>query len=75
MMEKAVLAWWLRQRTTARRAWICERLSMGEVSAVTRAIRLVKSGQHAKAKQMVNRLMKLSVTKLFGVVKFAELAS
>jgi REP element-mobilizing transposase RayT len=60
MMEKAVLAWWLRQRTTARRPWICERLSMGEVSAVTRAIRLVKSGQHAKAKRMVNRLMKLS---------------
>src|ERR1043165_5129272 len=30
----------LRQRRAARREWMCERLCMGEVSAVTRAIRL-----------------------------------
>jgi hypothetical protein len=60
MVEKRVLAWWLRQRTTAGRQWVCERLWMGEVSAVTRAIRMVKSGRDRKVEQLKNRLVKLS---------------
>ena len=60
MAEKKVLAWWLRQQTTAGRQWVCEQLWMGEVSAVTRAIRMVKSGRDRKVEQLKHRLEKLS---------------
>lgn len=60
MVEKQVLAFWLRRRTTAGRRWICERLSMGEVSAVTRAMQTVKQGRDANIERMIKRLEKLS---------------
>ena len=59
MAEKRVLAWWLRQRTTAGRHWICERLWMGEVSAVTRAIRSVREGRDGKMESMKRKLAKI----------------
>jgi len=55
-MEKRVLAWWLRQRTTAGRQWLCDRLQIGEVSAVTRAIRAVQSGSEPEMENMKQRL-------------------
>ena len=59
-LEKQVLAGWLRQRTAIRREWLCERLCMGEVSAVTRAMRVFKSGRDAKVERMKKRLEELS---------------
>ena len=44
---KKALARWLRQQTTAGREWVGERLCMGEVSAVTRSIRIFRSGRDA----------------------------
>lgn len=39
--EKAILAWYLRKHTTVSRAWIAERLVMGDESRITKAVRLV----------------------------------
>ena len=58
--EKKALAGWLRQRTTAGRQWVCERLCMGEVSAVTRAMGIFKSGRDAKVERMKKKLEELS---------------
>ena len=41
--EKQVLAWWLRKRTVVSRKWISQRLNMGDVSRVTRAISVVNA--------------------------------
>jgi hypothetical protein len=60
MLKKQVLAWWLRQRTTVGRQWVCERLGMGEVSSVTRAMRAVRNGRDAKLARMMKCLEKLS---------------
>jgi len=43
-LEKQLLAWWLCEHTTARRRWVSQRLSMGDESRVTQAIRWVKRG-------------------------------
>ena len=59
-VEKQVLAGWLRQRTAARQEWVCERLCMGEVSAVTQAMRVFKSGRDAKVERMRKKLEELS---------------
>ena len=59
-VEKTVLAGWLRQRTAAQRQWVRERLCMGEVSAVTRAMRVFKSGRDAKVERMKKKLEELS---------------
>ena len=59
MAEKQVLTWWLRERTTVGREWICDRLCMGEVSAVTRALRTVRAGGDRNVEQMCKRLAKL----------------
>lgn len=40
--EKLVLAWWLRRHTTLSRAWVCERLFMGDESRVTQAVREIE---------------------------------
>ena len=58
LVEKQVLAWWLRQRTTVGRRWISERLGMGEESAVTRAVRRVKGNGEGKVKAMKKQLLK-----------------
>jgi putative transposase len=39
--EKQVLAWWLRQRTTASRQWVASHLGMGDESRVTQSVRAV----------------------------------
>jgi putative transposase len=44
MAAKQVLAWWISERTTVSRRWASERLSMGDESRVTQAIRRVKAG-------------------------------
>ncbi|MGA3282937.1 MAG: transposase [Verrucomicrobiota bacterium] len=58
MAEKRVLAWWLRQRTTAGRRWISERLWMGEESGVSKAIRQVKENRDAELNRLKKRLLK-----------------
>jgi hypothetical protein len=40
--EKAVLAWWLRQRTTVPRRWVSEHLVMGHFTRVSQAIGQMK---------------------------------
>jgi hypothetical protein len=57
-LEKQVLAWWLRQRTTVGRRWLSQRLGMGEESGVTRAVRKVKLNQDGQLKQMKEQLLK-----------------
>jgi hypothetical protein len=54
MAEKQVLAWWLRQRTTASRRSLSEQLAMGEESSVSKATGRVKKGGDAE----LNRLKK-----------------
>jgi len=58
MAEKQVLAWWLRQRTTAGRRWVSKRLWMGEESGVSKAIRLVKKSRAGKLNRLKQRLLK-----------------
>ncbi len=41
--EKAVLAWYLRKNTTVGRAWIAERLVMGDESRITKLVRAVEN--------------------------------
>ena len=48
------------QRTAARRQWVCERLCMGEASAVTRAMGIFKTGRDAKVERMKKKLEELS---------------
>jgi len=40
--EKAVLAWWLRQRTTVSLRWLSEHLAMGHLTRVSQAVAQVK---------------------------------
>ena len=58
MAEKQVLAWWLRQRTTAGRRWVSERLCMGEESGVSKAIRRVKESRGGELNGLKQRLLK-----------------
>ncbi len=60
MAEKQVLAWWLRQRTTAGRRWVSQRLSMGEESGVSKAIQQVKAGRDGKLNRLKQRLKGLN---------------
>ena len=55
--EKKALAGWL---LSGRRQWVCERLCMGEVSAVTRVMRIFRSGRDAKVERMKKKLEELS---------------
>jgi hypothetical protein len=52
MAEKQVLAWRLRQRTTAARRWVSKRLWMGEESGVSKASR------DGKLNRLKQRLLK-----------------
>jgi hypothetical protein len=42
------------------RQWLCEKLRMGEVSAITRAMRKVQGSRDARIKRMIQRLENLS---------------
>lgn len=53
--EKAVLAWCLRKRTTVGRAWIAQRLVMGDESRVTKLVGEVeRDGRHAGLRAKIN---------------------
>jgi hypothetical protein len=50
------LAWWLCQHTTVRRRWVSERLTMGDESRVTHAIRRIKTGLDAEMQKQKEQL-------------------
>ena len=50
--EKAVLAWWLRQRTTVPMHWVSEHLSMGDFTWISQAIGEVKRQPERKHEQI-----------------------
>jgi hypothetical protein len=53
-----VLAWWVSERTTVSRRWVSERLSMGDESRVTQALRRVKAGRERELRELRARLEK-----------------
>jgi len=53
--EKAVLAWWLRRRTTVSLRWVSERLGMGHYSRVSQAVSRMERKPARKLKQMKRR--------------------
>jgi REP element-mobilizing transposase RayT len=55
--EKAVLAAWLRQRTTASLGWIAERLDMGHESRVSQAVGRMRHRPGRKFKQLQRKLV------------------
>ncbi len=58
MPEKQALAWWLCQKTTVARRWVCERLGMGDESRVSKAIRRMKEGRDSGLAKLKERLEK-----------------
>jgi REP element-mobilizing transposase RayT len=52
--EKAVLAWYLRKNTTVGRAWIAERLIMGDESRITKLVRAVENDQ--RCRELIRRI-------------------
>ncbi len=58
MEEKQVLAWWLRKRTVVSREWISERLRMGDVSRVSKAMGIVNSTPNSHVRKLKERLEK-----------------
>ena len=58
MPEKQALAWWLCQKTTVARRWVCERLGMGDESRVSKAIRRMKEGRDRGLAKLKERLEK-----------------
>jgi len=57
--EKAVLAWWVRRRTTVSLRWVSERLKMGHYSRVTQAIRRAECRPGRKINQIKHKLARL----------------
>jgi len=52
--EKAVLAWYLRKHTTVGRAWIAQRLAMGDESRITKLVRAVnQENRYAKIRAKI----------------------
>ena len=47
----------MRQRTTAGRRWVSERLCMGEDSGVSKAIRRVQESREGELKRIKQRLL------------------
>jgi REP element-mobilizing transposase RayT len=54
--EKAVLAWWLRQRTTVSLRWLSEHLAMGHLTRVSQAVAQVKRCP-GRAQAKIKRLL------------------
>jgi hypothetical protein len=57
--EKAVLAWWQRQRTTVPLRWVSEHLAMGHVTRVSQAIGEVQrqpERKHERIKRVLNQM-------------------
>ena len=59
-MEKQVLAWWLRKKAVVSRKWVSEKLGMGDLSRVSRAVRKVNSGKESKIRAWKMQLEKNS---------------
>jgi putative transposase len=55
-IEKQVLAWWLCQHTAVGRRWVSQRLSMGDESRVTQAIRWAKGAREPAVEGLKERL-------------------
>lgn len=55
---EAVLAWWLRRRTVAGRAWIAQRLAMGHPTRVTWAVGRVRRAARGELARWRDRLEK-----------------
>jgi hypothetical protein len=60
VLEKQVLAWWLRKKTVVSRRWISEKLRMGDLSRVTKAVRRVNSGKESELRRWKMQLEKNS---------------
>ncbi len=58
--EKAVLAWWLRQRTTVGLRWLSERLGMGHLTRVSQAVSQVQHGPKALHQRLQRRLARVA---------------
>ena len=61
--EKAVLAWWLRQRTTVTLRWMSQRLDMGHDTRVTQAVSWVARRPARKMAALGDRLRRLDEKK------------
>jgi hypothetical protein len=55
-LEKQVLAWWLRKKPVVSLQWISQRLGMGDVSRVIKAVRAVASDENGEMTRQVKRL-------------------
>ena len=53
--EEQVLAWWPRKETVVSREWISERLRMGDVSRVSKAMRIVNIAQNTQVRNLKRR--------------------
>jgi REP element-mobilizing transposase RayT len=60
--EKAVLAWWLRRRTTVSLRWVSERLNMGHYTRVTKAINRVGQRPDGKLNRIKLKLARLQTS-------------
>jgi len=54
--QKDALAWWLCRHTAVRRAWVSQRLRMGDESRVTQAIRRVQDRPGPELAEFKRRL-------------------
>ena len=61
--QKAVLAWWLRQRTTVTLRWVSQRLDMGHYRRVTQAVSRVARPPARKVAALGDRLRRLDEKK------------
>ena len=59
-LEKQVLAWGVRKKTVVSRKWVSEKLGMGDLSRVTRAVRKVNSGKESESRRWKMQLEKNS---------------
>jgi putative transposase len=57
--EKAVLAWWVRGRTTVSLRWVGERLRMGHLSRVCQAVGQVRQKPTSKQRRRLRQLRHL----------------
>ena len=65
-IEKQVLAWWLRSRTSVSCRWIGERLGMGDESSVSRAVGVVRDGQERRVRRWQRVLGRLEASAIQG---------
>jgi len=65
-IEKQVLAWWLRSRTSVSCRWIGERLGMGDESSVSRAVGVVRDGKERRVRRWQRVLGRLEASAIQG---------